>query len=145
MALTEERPEVLALPAGDDTEVREPLGVFKRPTATTGWRSWITTVDHKKIGILYGVTAIVFLAVGLRELGADEERLDAADEEEEQRGAAVEDADLLVVDGREPGAPARRRGRTRERAERSADDRLLAGRELERSLFGDRHQRSVSR
>ena len=64
MALTEDRPDVLALPAGDDTEVREPLGVFKRPTATTGWRSWLTTVDHKKIGIMYGATSLVFLAVG---------------------------------------------------------------------------------
>ena len=64
MALTEERPDVLALPAGDDAEVREPLGVFKRPTATTGWRSWLTTVDHKKIGIMYGATSLAFLAIG---------------------------------------------------------------------------------
>ena len=26
--------------------------------------SWITTVDHKRIGILYGVTAFFFLLVG---------------------------------------------------------------------------------
>src|SRR5512145_1204852 len=31
--------------------------------ATTVW-SWITTVDHKRIGILYGVTAFVFFLVG---------------------------------------------------------------------------------
>jgi cytochrome c oxidase subunit 1 len=37
---------------------------FSRPTATTGWVSWLTTVDHKRIGILYGVTAFVFLLVG---------------------------------------------------------------------------------
>lgn len=35
-----------------------------RPTATTGWASWFTTVDHKRIGILYGVTAFVFLLIG---------------------------------------------------------------------------------
>jgi len=29
-----------------------------------GWRSWVTTVDHKRIGILYGVSAFVFLLVG---------------------------------------------------------------------------------
>src|SRR6266511_490274 len=29
-----------------------------------GLWSWITTVDHKRIGILYGVTAFVFLMVG---------------------------------------------------------------------------------
>src|SRR3989337_2857371 len=35
-----------------------------RQTATTGVWSWITTVDHKKIGILYGVTAFAFFIVG---------------------------------------------------------------------------------
>src|SRR5438876_7198142 len=29
-----------------------------------GWLSWLTTVDHKKIGILYMVTAFVFFLVG---------------------------------------------------------------------------------
>jgi cytochrome c oxidase subunit 1 len=38
--------------------------MFQRPTATTGWWSWATTVDHKRIGIMYGVTAIVFFVVG---------------------------------------------------------------------------------
>jgi cytochrome c oxidase subunit 1 len=36
----------------------------RRPSATTGWLSWFTTVDHKKIGIMYGVTAFVFFIVG---------------------------------------------------------------------------------
>jgi len=31
---------------------------------TTGLWSWITTVDHKRIGIMYGVTAFFFLLVG---------------------------------------------------------------------------------
>src|SRR5690242_4133531 len=35
-----------------------------RPTSTTGWASWITTVDHKRIGVLYGVTAFMFFLVG---------------------------------------------------------------------------------
>ncbi len=63
MALTEERP--LALPAaaeGDDDF--QPLGVFRRPATATGWRSWVTTVDHKKIGIMYGVAAFFFFLVG---------------------------------------------------------------------------------
>src|SRR5512132_4356422 len=30
----------------------------------TGVMDWITTVDHKKIGILYGVTALFFMLVG---------------------------------------------------------------------------------
>src|SRR5262245_1369672 len=29
-----------------------------------GWTDWITTVDHKKIGIMYMVTAFVFFLVG---------------------------------------------------------------------------------
>src|SRR3989304_6095179 len=39
-------------------------GLLRRPPATTGAWSWITTVDHKKIGILYGVTAFAFFIVG---------------------------------------------------------------------------------
>jgi cytochrome c oxidase subunit 1 len=39
-------------------------GIFARPRATTGWWSWVTTVDHKRIGILYGVTAFFFFLVG---------------------------------------------------------------------------------
>jgi cytochrome c oxidase subunit I len=35
-----------------------------RVPAATGLWSWITTVDHKRIGILYGVTAFFFLLVG---------------------------------------------------------------------------------
>jgi cytochrome c oxidase subunit 1 len=30
----------------------------------TGWRSWVSTVDHKKIGIMYGVVAFFFFLVG---------------------------------------------------------------------------------
>ncbi|HTG47562.1 MAG TPA: cytochrome c oxidase subunit I [Actinomycetota bacterium] len=39
-------------------------GILRRPTATTGFWSWFTTIDHKKIGILYGVTAFTFFIVG---------------------------------------------------------------------------------
>jgi cytochrome c oxidase subunit 1 len=45
-------------------EVTERRGIFSRPTATTGWWSWVTTVDHKRIGILYGVTAFAFFLLG---------------------------------------------------------------------------------
>ena len=38
--------------------------VFKRPQSTTGFWSWITTVDHKKIAILYGYTAFSFFIIG---------------------------------------------------------------------------------
>ena len=40
-----------------------------RPTHPTGVWSWITTIDHKRIGILYGVTAfILFLTGGIEAL-----------------------------------------------------------------------------
>ena len=32
------------------------MGVFRRPVQTTGWREWLFTVDHKKLGLMYGVT-----------------------------------------------------------------------------------------
>ena len=31
---------------------------------TTGLLSWLTTVDHKRIGILYGVSAFAFFLIG---------------------------------------------------------------------------------
>jgi len=29
-----------------------------------GWTSWITTTDHKKIGIMYLATVLVFFVLG---------------------------------------------------------------------------------
>jgi cytochrome c oxidase subunit 1 len=40
------------------------LGAFRRPVSTTGWKSWLFTVDHKKLGIMYGVVAMFFFLVG---------------------------------------------------------------------------------
>jgi cytochrome c oxidase subunit I len=37
--------------------------LLRRPRATTGVWSWFTTVDHKKIGILYGATALSFFVI----------------------------------------------------------------------------------
>ena len=39
-------------------------GILRRPRETTGFWSWFTTVDHKKIGILYGATALAFFLIG---------------------------------------------------------------------------------
>ncbi|MEX1107241.1 MAG: cbb3-type cytochrome c oxidase subunit I, partial [Ilumatobacteraceae bacterium] len=53
--------------AGGATAVVTPAqayGVMRRPVTTTGWRSWLFTVDHKKLGIMYGVTAMFFFLVG---------------------------------------------------------------------------------
>ena len=41
----------------------------KRPAHPTGVMAWLTTIDHKKIGILYGVSAfILFITGGLEAL-----------------------------------------------------------------------------
>ncbi len=38
--------------------------LFTRPTAKTGIVSWLTTVDHKRIGLLYGISSLFFFLVG---------------------------------------------------------------------------------
>jgi cytochrome c oxidase subunit 1 len=64
MAIIEQPPGPLQLaPAGGATPTTA-MGVFRRPVATTGWRAWAFTVDHKKLGIMYGVTAFVFFLIG---------------------------------------------------------------------------------
>src|SRR3990172_9323935 len=45
------------------TTGRRPF-ILRRPTKTTGVSSWFTTIDHKKIGIMYGSAALVFFLVG---------------------------------------------------------------------------------
>ena len=59
-----ERP--LAIGAGDDAGevVERPLGTFTRPQQSGTWRDWLSTVDHKKIGIMYGVAAMFFFVIG---------------------------------------------------------------------------------
>src|SRR4051812_49218823 len=41
----------------------QPL-LLRRPRNITGAASWFTSIDHKKIGVLYGVTAFIFFCVG---------------------------------------------------------------------------------
>ena len=50
-------PEVLSPPRARRVDL------LYRPKKTTGFWSWFTTVDHKKIAILYGATALVFFCV----------------------------------------------------------------------------------
>jgi len=61
MAITE---EPLALTSGEAATVERPLGALTRPKGGNGWRDWLSTVDHKKIGIMYGVAAMFFFVVG---------------------------------------------------------------------------------
>ncbi|MFA6961688.1 MAG: cytochrome c oxidase subunit I [Opitutaceae bacterium] len=53
---------------GDDTHTaaapEKRSWILSRPTAKTGIISWLTTVDHKKIGMLYGMSALFFFLVG---------------------------------------------------------------------------------
>ena len=67
MAIIERPTDTPALaPAGGAAVVTpsSSFGYFRRPVETTGWKSWAFTVDHKKIGIMYGVTAMLFFFVG---------------------------------------------------------------------------------
>ncbi|HRN17469.1 MAG: cytochrome c oxidase subunit I [Trueperaceae bacterium] len=41
--------------------------LFVRPTWTTGIGSWLTTVDHKRLGILYMLTSFTFMAAAATE------------------------------------------------------------------------------
>ena len=44
--------------------------VLARPTyGASGIWSWITTVDHKRIGVMYGVTAFIFMLLSGIEAG----------------------------------------------------------------------------
>ncbi|MDZ7705982.1 MAG: cbb3-type cytochrome c oxidase subunit I, partial [Trueperaceae bacterium] len=39
-------------------------GLLQRPNAKTGLVSWLTTIDHKRIGIMYFVAGFIFFVVG---------------------------------------------------------------------------------
>ncbi len=56
--------EPLALPSGQDEVAKRPLGAFSRPKEAGTLKDWLTTVDHKKIGIMYGAAAMFFLVIG---------------------------------------------------------------------------------
>ncbi len=47
----------------EDQAAAKPFVIW-RPTSKTGLISWLTTVDHKRIGFLYGISALFFLLVG---------------------------------------------------------------------------------
>jgi cytochrome c oxidase subunit 1 len=63
MAIVERPTAPLELTTGQTVGTR-PLGAFTRPRSTSGWRSWLTTVDHKRIGVMYGAAALFFFTVG---------------------------------------------------------------------------------
>ncbi|MDA1129123.1 MAG: cytochrome c oxidase subunit I [Chloroflexi bacterium] len=53
--------------------------VIPRPTSYAGLWGWITTVDHKRIAVLYGVTAFIFLLIAGAEAGVIRMQLASAD------------------------------------------------------------------
>ncbi len=46
------------------TAERPTTTIYRRPRSNTGLWSWITTVDHKRIGIMYGYAAFFFFVIG---------------------------------------------------------------------------------
>ena len=64
MAIVERPTAPLELTTGQTAGGR-PLGAFTRPQSTRGWTSWLTTVDHKRIGILYLIVVSLAFALGL--------------------------------------------------------------------------------
>jgi cytochrome c oxidase subunit I len=64
MAIIEQDADAtLELEAGE-LHAERPLGAFTRPQGSTGWKSWLFTVDHKRIGIMYGAAGIIFFVIG---------------------------------------------------------------------------------
>jgi len=81
------------------------------------------------------------VVVGHRQLGPDEQGLDAAHQEEEEGGVAVHQADLLVIDRGDPAPPPLGAGRPAEDAERLVvGDGLVAGGQREWTFLGKGHQ-----
>ena len=66
----QEQQDALEQQQGDSEGER--MSAFPRPQITAssvdreagGWTSWVTTTDHKKIGIMYLVTVLVFFVLG---------------------------------------------------------------------------------
>lgn len=60
---TPETATVMARSMGEETRSRLST-LIKRPTKTTGVWSWFTTIDHKRIGLMYCALAMLFLVLG---------------------------------------------------------------------------------
>ena len=54
----------MAIDVTTEAVERAETTIFRRPRSTYGIWSWITTADHKKIGIMYGYTAFFFFIAG---------------------------------------------------------------------------------
>jgi cytochrome c oxidase subunit I len=66
--------------ANATVERQQDGGRLRRPLAETGFSSWLTTTDHKKIGILYFWTVLVFFFLGGAEAGLIRAQLAGAEQ-----------------------------------------------------------------
>ena len=64
MAIIERPTTAPAVTGGAAVTPSTTYGYLRRPVETTGWKSWAFTIDHKKIGIMYGFVAMIFFFVG---------------------------------------------------------------------------------
>src|SRR4029453_13749558 len=64
MAIIERPTPALTTPAPVVVTPASSYGVFRRPVHSTGWRSWVFTIDHEKRGSMYGVPAMFFFVLG---------------------------------------------------------------------------------
>ncbi len=65
MAIVLEPPPALPAPEADRPQSTTPASPFlKRPSSNEGFWGWVTTVDHKRLGILYTVTGFFFFLLG---------------------------------------------------------------------------------
>ena len=62
--VTSPPPSPAELPPPPGSARPAPVRLLRRPTHPTGVWNWITTVDHKKIGIMYSATAFIFFLIG---------------------------------------------------------------------------------
>ncbi len=64
MAIIEQPASGTLAPAPVGVGPSASLGVLRRPVDSKGWKSWLFTVDHKQLGLMYSVTAFAFFIIG---------------------------------------------------------------------------------
>jgi cytochrome c oxidase subunit 1 len=62
--VTQPTPSPPSLPEPIGSARPAPVRLFRRPTHPKGLWDWMTTIDHKKLGILYSLTAFAFFLIG---------------------------------------------------------------------------------
>jgi cytochrome c oxidase subunit I len=55
---------VLDRPDQDTTAAPTSVPLLRRPRTTKGFWGWLTTIDHKRVGILYGTSSFIFFLLG---------------------------------------------------------------------------------